>query len=150
MCPVVSPLSRSRTAPALPTMPSNVPVPTTSPVRDPRQPPAGLSAASILQAAHLPHHQAGQLLRRERCVEDQDPVWFPFRQLLEAPLHPTPQVRAARLAPAARAGARTRLLAGSLFASSAKPRSPGRTKSAPTAAILASGAPSVAARLSRS
>src|SRR5215213_9760979 len=86
-----SPVSRarpsSRSAVSFPSTPSNL------------SPRSAISLTSILQVAHPTHHQSGQVLRRERGIEDFDPLGLQTRQLLETLLHAPQEAGAYRLDP---------------------------------------------------
>src|SRR5215213_503820 len=86
-----SPVSRarpsSRSAVSFPSTPSNVS----------RR--SAISLPSILQLAHPTHHQSGKVLRRERGIEDFDPLGLQMRQLLETLLHTSHEAGAHRLDP---------------------------------------------------
>src|ERR671913_2363846 len=86
-----SPVSRarpsSRSAVSFPSTPSNLS----------RR--SAISLTSILQVAHPTHHSSGEILRRERGIEDFDPPWLQARQLLETLLHTPHEAGAYRLDP---------------------------------------------------
>src|ERR671913_2405387 len=60
---------------------------------------SAISLTSILQVAHPTHHSSGDTLRRERSVEDFDPLGLQTRQLLETLLHTPHEAGAYRLDP---------------------------------------------------
>src|SRR5688572_30690825 len=60
---------------------------------------SAISLTSILQVAHPTHHSSGEFLRRERGIEDFDPLGLQTRQLLETLLHTPHEVGAYRFDP---------------------------------------------------
>src|SRR5215212_5824743 len=63
---------------------------------------SAISLTSILQVAHPTHHYSGKVLRRERGIEDFDPLGLHTRQLLETLLHTPHKASAYRLDPVRR------------------------------------------------
>src|SRR5918993_1138423 len=60
---------------------------------------SAISLTSILQVSHPTHHYSGKVLRRERGIEDFDPLGLHTRQLLEPPPHTPHEAGAYRLDP---------------------------------------------------
>src|SRR5215210_1247852 len=85
--PVSRARPRSRSAVSFPNTPSNLS----------RR--SAISLTSILQVAHPTHHSSGKVLRRERGIEDFDPLGLHTRQLLETLLHTPHEAGAYRLDP---------------------------------------------------